>query len=434
MKSEPTIPLPHLATVFQPAAVSARDPRWRWLVLATWVLFAVAVGGKAIIAPRKHTTFPAFVAGTNCWWAEQNPYDTRICPHDFRYGPPFAVLFTPFALVPRWLGGSLWGLFNVGVLFWSLRVVTRRVLPLSWTTRREAVFLLLVSLTAARGLWAGQTNTLIMSLLLGAAAAIVERRWWLAATLMAAPVYIKVWPVAAALLLVACWPRQLVGRFLVTMAGIGCLPFVVKNGSWVATSYAHWRAALLGPMQTRHDYRDVWTIWEQFHPVHPQAYLALQLCSALIVFAACLWIRRRSGSVPHTLTVVLGLWASWQLLLGPGTERNTISLIAPFTSWGLIAAHTERRRWGWMLSAFILVTTFTFGLFERSVQNHFPAIVTALPFGVLAYMTWLLSYGWDCCRQAVSEAVPLRIVSADDAPEALPLAGTSESGPLRKAA
>jgi hypothetical protein len=408
---------------------------WSWTI-AAWVTLTIAVGGKAIISPRTHTTFPTFVAGTVCWWSERDAYDLATCGHEFRYGPPFAVLFAPFAVMPRWLGGSLWGVFNVAVLFWSLRVLRRRLLPKSWSARQVAAFRLLVLLSAARGLWAGQTNTLIMALLIGAAAAIVDRRWWLAAVLMALPVYIKVWPAAAALLLIACWPKPLAGRFVVTLAGLGLLPFALKKWDWVAESYSDWTTALLGPMQQRHDYRDAWTIWEQVAPVHERAFVVLQLASALAVLAACLWVRRRAASEQQSLLLLLGLWASWQLLFGPGTERNTMSLIAPLTSWSLITAFAERRRLDWMLVAFGVMTTFSFGLFERSVQNHFPAIVTMLPLGVLAYMTWLVAYGWDCCRQPASSTVALRTTGSDSDVDAVPpsTADLFDAVPFRKAA
>ncbi|MBI5759964.1 MAG: DUF2029 domain-containing protein [Planctomycetales bacterium] len=404
---------------------------WSWSV-AAWVILAIAIGGKAIIAPRTHTTFPTFVAGTTCWWSEQNAYDVDVCGHEFRYGPPFAVLFAPFALLPRWLGGSLWGVFNVAVLFWSLRVLMRRLLPVTWSARQVAAFHLLVLLSAARGLWAGQTNTLIIALLIGAAAAIVDRRWWLAAALMALPVYIKVWPLAAVLLLIVCWPKPLAVRFAVALVSCGLLPFAVKHWSWAAASYSDWKTALLGPMQDRHDYRDAWTVWEQMVPVDERAYLVLQLVSALAVLAACLCVRRRAATEQQSLLFLLSLWASWQLLFGPGTERNTISLIAPLTSWSLITAFAERRRLGWMLIAFALVTTFSFGLFERSVQNHFPAIITMLPLGVLAYMTWLIAYGWDCCRQP---AAALRLVGVDNDSDVVPPASDKlQATPLRNAA
>jgi hypothetical protein len=408
---------------------------WSWTI-AAWVTLAIAIGGKAIISPRTHTTFPAFVAGTVSWWSERDAYDIASCGHEFRYGPPFAVMFAPFAFVPRWLGGSLWGMFNVVVLFWSLQVLMQRLLSVSWSSRQVAAFRLLVLLSAARGLWAGQTNTLIMALLIGAAAAIVDRRWWLAAALMALPVYIKVWPAAAALLLIACWPKPLAGRFVASLAGLGLLPFAAKNWSWVVESYSAWITALLGPMQERHDYRDAWTIWEQLAPVHESAFVVLQIVSALSVLAACLWVRRRVATEQQSLLFLLGLWASWQLLFGPGTERNTISLIAPLTSWSLITAFAERRRLVWMLAAFALVTTFSFGLFERSVQNHFPAIVTMLPLGVLAYMAWLVAFGWDCCRQPASSAISLRITGKDNDSHIVPPPGSDllEAVPLRNAA
>ena len=38
----------------------------------------------------------------------------------FKYGPPFALAFIPFALVPAWLGAAAWGALNFGVAFEGL--------------------------------------------------------------------------------------------------------------------------------------------------------------------------------------------------------------------------------------------------------------------------------------------------------------------------
>ena len=159
-----------------------------------------------------------------------------------------------------------------------------RLLPGPWTPRREGVFLCLVLLGTVRSFWSGQTNLLIFALVALGAMAIADRRWWRAALLLAAPIHIKVWPLAAAGLFVACRPRPLAVRLGVCLLGLGAIPFLTKPFGWVCRQYEGWFALLTGPAQIRHTYRDTWTIWEAIHPpVHPTVYMVLQLTTAAVV-------------------------------------------------------------------------------------------------------------------------------------------------------
>lgn len=372
---------------------SGAQPRPYWLTLAflLWIFFVAAISVKTLIDPETHSSYPCFAEATRRWWAGENMYELIGVPQEFRYGPPFAVAFTPFELLPPRLGGLLWSWTNVVVLFWSLRALTGRLLPGDWTPKRQAVFLMLVLLCSLRTTWAAQCNTLIFSLVAGAGVAIVRGRWWLAALLLAMPVYIKVWPLAAALLLIAYWPRQLAPRFAAALAMVAAMPLLTKPWPAVLTHYQQWFAALLGPAQLRHNYRDAWTVWELIHqPVPPRAYLVLQLAAAGVTLAICLWQRRRAGSVSRSLTFTLGLWACWQLVFGPATERNTFGLIAPLTSWGLITALEERRGRALMVAAFVLATTVHFGMIERALLNLSPAVVAIHPIAIMLFASWLV--------------------------------------------
>jgi hypothetical protein len=53
----------------------------------------------------------------------QNLYLLYPTQHDdvFLYGPTFTAFIAPFALLPDWLGVSLWVLFNVFILFFAIR-------------------------------------------------------------------------------------------------------------------------------------------------------------------------------------------------------------------------------------------------------------------------------------------------------------------------
>jgi hypothetical protein len=370
------------------------------IALAAWVLFAAALAVNACVHPSKHTNYsPCFESGCKEWWNNRNMYDHHVVRDDFRYGPLFAVALTPLAVLPTWLGGTLWNWLNLGLFFWSVRTLARRVLPCRWTLPRETAFLLLVLLGSARTIWSAQSNPLIFAAVAAAAIAILDRRWWLAAVLLAAPVHIKVWPLAAALLLIACWPRQLGWRFAVALLILAAVPLLTKPPAVVWARYHDWYTAMTGPMlQIRHEYRDAWTIWELIAPVDLGAYLLLQLSTAVGALSLCLWQKRRLRSTAKLLTFVLGIWTAWQLVFGPGTERNTFGLIAPLTAWATVVAIVEHHGRVWMLAAIFFMDVLAIGQVERALAQICPDVPEAAhPLGALLFASWLIHYacGWE---------------------------------------
>jgi alpha-1,2-mannosyltransferase len=428
-------------------AICRRNPLWT-LACCLWIALTLAVSVKALLDPVEHTAYPCFEAGTRCWWADKNLYSMAECGHEYRYGPAFAVLMTPLALLPTWLGGLLWYWLNIGVYFVSLLALVHWVLPGKWTPRLRAIFFMLVFLSASRMIWSGQSNALVFALVTGAAAAIANKRWWWAALLLVLPIHIKVWPLAAALLLIACWPRPLAGRFAAALAGIGLIPFFTKPFALVCDKYHAWLEMLTGPAQIRvgHEYRDAWTIWELIHsPVNPQWYMVLQLATAIATLGLCLWqrgwlaldrgtvpfssdeqwgspqfihfCRMKIGKVPdlkietvphlsiftsELLMFILVIWTAWQMLLGPGTERNTFGLIAPLSAWCLLTALEQKRGRVLISLAFALMTLANFGIVERWLSDFLPAAEVMHPVGVLLLVAWLLVFlfAW---RQPASE-------------------------------
>ncbi len=338
------------------AAASGQWPasgRWIFhLARVAWIVLACAVSVKAVGWPTEHSVYPCFEAGGWTWWQGQDVYPLA-CKCEFRYGPVCAMALAPLALLPRALGGLLWIWLDLGVFFVGLRALRTRILPGPWTPRREGLFLILVLAGITHSIWSGQSNLFVFGLVALGVVAIADQRWWLAAWMLAIPIHIKVWPLAAAMLLIVCWPRRLALRFGLCLVGVGVIPFLTKPLAWVCRQYAGWFAVLLGPAQIRHEYRDAWTIWEAFHgpvpahhhmpPDHPWIYLGLQLAAAALVLVLCLRQARRSPSVTRLLLFVLTVWACWQMVFGPATERNTFGLIAPLSSWALITCLEQKR-------------------------------------------------------------------------------------------
>jgi hypothetical protein len=398
-------------------ATDATGRRLLRLAQFLWIVMAVILAVKTLSDPANHSVYPCYEAAARYWWQGKNVYQGN-CGHDYRYGPLFAAATGAVAFLPTRLGEIVWSWLNLGICYAAIRALARRILPDVDRPGYEAAYLGLALLGGIHVFWPGQTNLLVFSLVVWGAIAILDQRWWLAALLLAIPAQIKVWPLAAGLLLVACWPRRLAWRLPLALVAVGAVPFLFQPAAFVWGQYRSWWDMLLGPAQIRHVYRDAWTIWELVAPpVNPRIYLVLQLAAAGAALGLCLWQVSRKKPAVRTILVVLVAWTTWQLVFGPGTERDTFGLIAPLTGWGMVASFREKRgRWLMGLSFFLIMAGHS-GDVERLVWPWIPWIQAAHPIGVVLFFTWFLH--WNRLNKAVAES-PAGLASQ---PSALVTAG-----------
>jgi hypothetical protein len=195
------------------------------------------------------------------------------------------------------------------------------------------LYLLLLPL-ALPSLNNGQVNPLLVGLMLAAVAACQEQRWSLAAVLLAAVVWLKLYPIALALLLVLLQPRALSWRLgLALVTGLG-LPFVLQEPSYVWSQYSQWleylthddRAVLPLRFWLR-DIRLLFRVW--LVPLSPPMFVALQLSTAAGSAVLCWLAARRGWSWAEQLLLAMQLACGWMTLFGPSTESATWIVLAP---------------------------------------------------------------------------------------------------------
>jgi hypothetical protein len=366
-------------------AVNRITRRW---AIGLWLALTVVIVAKTAQNPQNHSTYPLFHDAALAWWDEVDVYDRNVFGGDYRYGPSFAMILGPIAWLPYTMGAVIWAVLNIGVAYWAIVSLLRRVLPGGESPLARYLVLAISVFPCVHCLYACQTNLLIFSLVAFAAIAILDQRWWLAAFLLSIPVHIKVWPLAAGLLLMAFWPRRLAWRLPIALMAMAALPLVVKSPAWVWEQYVQWYRHLVGPAQIRHTYRDAWTIWELISsPVNPRSYALFQLVSAAGILGLCLW-RSRHASSERAVLLVLVSWTTWQLLCGPGTERNTFALIAPLTSWAVVIAFIEARARWWMGLAFLLTVLSAVG----GVEDLSSWLKAMHPVGVAMFFVWFAVY------------------------------------------
>jgi hypothetical protein len=376
------------------------------LALGLWLALGAVTGARTLISPDRHTVFPIFAAGATHWWADRPLYATYPPLDLFRYPPPFAVAFTPFAALGPRAGGVLWTWAGLAAYAAGLWRFAGDVLPRGWTPARAAAFSALGASVALPGLWNGQSNALAVGLLLLAVSALVRRRWWTAALLLAAAAWTKLTPLAPALLLCALWPRQLAPRLTAALVLGSLVPFVTRPPDVVLRHYAEWVAQLWHSGGTRWPgFRDAWTAWlvarhllrggggavPFLQPVAP-AYVGVQLLSAACALAWCLWQQARRHRPRWLVRVTLAMGMAWLMLFGPAVEHATYAFLAPPLAWALLERGSgPRGRW-LIVTAFVLIAVLGWDPLTRPWLDQLPFLLAALPVGSALLTVWLIGY------------------------------------------
>src|SRR5262245_43423032 len=137
---------------------------FRRLAIIVWVVILVATCGRALAWPRSHSVYSIYAEAGRNWVASANLYNST--EHPYRYSPFATLLFVPFGLMSEAIGGCLWRLMNAAVLIGGLLLWMRDLLPISLSRAQHALLWLVIAPLAVGNLHNGQSNPLVLGLLL----------------------------------------------------------------------------------------------------------------------------------------------------------------------------------------------------------------------------------------------------------------------------
>lgn len=155
------------------------------------------------------------------------------------YGPFFSVLIAPFALLPNAIGVLLWALVNVASLYFAIQK-----LPLSDSAKNIIRLISLVEmLTSIQNL---QFNPMLCSWIILTFVFIREGRLSLAAMLIVAGTFVKLYGVVGLLFILFTQSRV---RLVIYLCGWAilflCLPMLISSPAFVFQSYLDWYNVLV---------------------------------------------------------------------------------------------------------------------------------------------------------------------------------------------
>src|SRR5579862_8238197 len=182
------------------------------IVFGIWAAFLLTVLVRSYLHPDHHSVYPIFANAAREWQQGLDLYDFSISRESldrFRYAPIVAVSFLPIAALPDAIGGILWRLINVGALFAGMAAFARSVFPGRANLNARTIVILagLLFPLSLGSINNGQSNALIVGMLLLGTACTSDKRWNMAAVCFAVPVLFKVYPLALVGLVLLVEPR-----------------------------------------------------------------------------------------------------------------------------------------------------------------------------------------------------------------------------------
>ncbi|HYC50756.1 MAG TPA: glycosyltransferase family 87 protein [Gemmatimonadaceae bacterium] len=202
---------------------------------AVWLLAVFVTSVQAILTHNNN--FEVFRASSYNLLAGRDLYVANATHHDFfKYSPTFALLFTPFAVLPFGLGLLLWNAVNAGALWAALG----RILD----GRQAFIARLIVTMDLVGSMQNVQSNALSAGLMILAFADLNDRREARAATWITLGTIIKIFPIIAGVF--AAFRPYRLPRFVlfaVVAAGVAvAAPLLVESPAALVAQYNSWKA------------------------------------------------------------------------------------------------------------------------------------------------------------------------------------------------
>jgi hypothetical protein len=316
------------------------------IAVGLWALATIVCCGRALFWPHVHSVYHIFSDAGRVWRSGLDLYHTGAS-EPFRYSPIVAAVFAPFSMLPDHVGGILWRLLGLGVFLGALAWWARRVSDGRLPVRRWAWLLILILPLSVGTINNGQSNLLLIGLVLAACAAATAKRWNISSACITTAFLFKVYPLAIGLLLLIAYPRRYWWRLPMAIAAGLALPFLLQQPAYVVGEYAGWLRhlqdndrQLLDTAQWYRDFRQLWSLWVA--PMDYRVYQLIEILAGAVMAVSCLRLMRNRVVDDRFHVYLFSLGCCWMTVFGPATESATYVFLAPAAAWAVLRVCRDR--------------------------------------------------------------------------------------------
>ena len=328
----------------------------QWLALAVWVGVLLGVAGRvALSRPGAGSVVPIYLTAAQRWAHSQDLY-APAPPLDVYRNPPWvAAAFVPLTHLPLTAAGLLWCAAGAAAFLTGLGVWVRRGLPRPLSPAESGAVFALAAPLVVSSLNNGQLNLILTGFLLLGAAAAARGCGPLAGLWLALAAGVKLFPVAAGLLIAAAFPRRVLPWFLLALAAVAVLPFALSDTDHVVGAHLSFRDRLRTEDRSFAEVgrapRDLYLVLRVWvEPPPREAYRTVQLAAAAAMFGLVVLAAWRVRDPRYVSALGLHLGCVWMTVLGPASEAHTYTILGPTAAAVAVLALGDRNRPGGMFS------------------------------------------------------------------------------------
>jgi len=337
-----------------------------------------------------YNTFQIFCHGSLDFWAGINPYSgwnhlSILGKHldVFLYGPLFSILFTPFALLPGWLGVFCWNIFTYTLFY--LSVFT---LPDQFSFAKKKFIFFFTALLLFSSLLSVQFNPAVTAIFLFSFTLLEKKRGFWAVLLILLSGFIKVYGIFQ-LAMLLFYPRFWKNVFYAVLIGIALflLPLVHIPANELLPYYHSWFVSVMHQANALRFYSIFRPICVFYKSIEPLAGLiSIGVLLVILVFTL-LKLKLFIESFLHRAQF-LGILMSWVILFSLGSERHTyVIAMVGYAIWYLCSVTTTLDKvLLWM--NFVLLGILPIDILCPSAISNL--ILAKLNLGIIVFtITWL---------------------------------------------
>lgn len=367
------------------------------LLLGLWLLLAVIA---ALMKMHSHNNFLIFRGTFWHAWQGLSLYAEYPMEHwdTNHYGPLFALLFAPFAVVPEWLGLLMWCVALTLLLY----IAVRRSL---FTDRQQVFVLWFCAHELLTALYMQQFNIAIAAILLLSFFLIEQERDAEAAFFIVVGTLVKLYGVVG--LAFFLFSRHKL-KLILSLVGWGVILFVVPmvlgGPDYIVSQYAEWYHSLVGKNDANlfAPHQNISLLGMVRKISGSAAYSDLWLILPGMLLFALPYLRRNQYRFMAFRQTILASVMMFVVLFSTGSESSgyIIALV------GVVVWYTcvPWRRTGWdvalMVFAFVLTSLSPSDLFPAYLRKEWvqPYALKALP----VTLVWL-KLCYEICTKNYAE-------------------------------
>lgn len=372
------------------------------LLLGLWLLLAVIA---ALMKMHSHNNFLIFRGTFWHAWQGVSLYAEYPLEHwdTNHYGPLFALLFAPFAVVPEWLGLLMWCVALTLLLY----IAVRRSL---FTDRQQVFVLWFCAHELLTALYMQQFNIAIAAILLLSFFLIEQERDAEAAFFIVVGTLVKLYGVVG--LAFFLFSRHKL-KLVLSLVGWGVIlfavPMVLGGPDYIVSQYAEWYHSLVGKNDANlfAPHQNISLLGMVRKISGSAAYSDLWLILPGMLLFALPYLRRNQYRFMAFRQTILASVMMFVVLFSTGSESSgyIIALV------GVVVWYTcvPWQRTGWdvalMVFAFVLTSLSPSDLFPAYLRREWvqPYALKALP----VTLVWL-KLCYEICTKDYAEPTTVR--------------------------